>query len=502
MKIQAVQGDVTQIQVPALIVNLFEGVRKPGGATGAMDQALDGAISQLIEDGEIKGKKGENTLIHTFGRIGPARVVVAGLGKQDSFTQDTVREVMAGSCRYLRKRGTSPIATIAHGAGIAGLDARAAGQAVAEGCILGLYRFRNYLTQNEDSTSDIDDIRIVEPDSAKLADLEAGVDQGRLMAESAILARDMVNEPANVLTPTRMAEIAGEVAEEEGLQIEVLDRPDMEEMGMGAFLGVARGSDQPPKLIVLKYVGDPDNPGNNLGLVGKGITFDTGGISLKPAGGMEDMKGDMAGGASVIGAMKAIGRIRPRINVTALIAATENMPGGSAQRPGDVVRSMSGKTIEVINTDAEGRLVLADALCYGRQIGLNRLVDVATLTGAMVVALGNACSGVMTNDQALTDSLIKAGESTGERVWQLPMYSDYKELIKSSVADVKNSGGRSAGSISAAQFLAEFAEDTPWAHLDIAGTYFSDKDKGYLAKGGTGVPTRTLINLATDLAQG
>ena len=502
MKIQAVQGDVTQIQVPALIVNLFEGVRKPGGATGAMDQALDGAISQLIEDGEIKGKKGENTLIHTFGRIGPARVVVAGLGKQDSFTQDTVREVMAGSCRYLRKRGTSPIATIAHGAGIAGLDARAAGQAVAEGCILGLYRFRNYLTQNEDSTSDIDDIRIVELDSAKLADLEAGVDRGRLMAESAILARDMVNEPANVLTPTRMAEIAGEVAEEEGLQIEVLDRPDMEEMGMGAFLGVARGSDQPPKLIVLKYVGDPDNPGNNLGLVGKGITFDTGGISLKPAGGMEDMKGDMAGGASVIGAMKAIGRIRPRINVTALIAATENMPGGSAQRPGDVVRSMSGKTIEVINTDAEGRLVLADALCYARQIGLNRLVDVATLTGAMVVALGNACSGVMTNDQALTDSLIKAGESTGERVWQLPMYSDYKELIKSSVADVKNSGGRSAGSISAAQFLAEFAGDTPWAHLDIAGTYFSDKDKGYLAKGGTGVPTRTLINLATDLAQG
>ncbi len=501
MKIRTEQGDVTQIQVPALIINLFEGVRKPGGATGAVDTALDGAISQLIEDGEIKGKKGENTLIHTFGKIGPARVVVAGLGKQDSFTQDTVREVMASSCRYLRRLGMSQIATIAHGAGIAGLDTRAAGQAIAEGCILGLYRFRNYLTQDEDSNSDIDDIRIVEMDSGKLAELEAGLDRGCLMAESAVLARDMVNEPANVLTPTRMAEIAGQIAEEEGLQIEVLDRPDMEEMGMGAFLGVARGSDQPPKLIVLKYVGDPDNPTNNLGLVGKGITFDTGGISLKPAGGMEDMKGDMAGGASVIGAMKAIGRIRPKINVTGLIAATENMPGGSAQRPGDVVRSMSGKTIEVINTDAEGRLVLADALCYARQIGLSRLVDIATLTGAMVVALGNACSGVMTNDQALTDRVINAGESTGERIWQLPMYSDYKELIKSSVADVKNSGSRSAGSISAAKFLAEFAEDTPWAHLDIAGTYFSDKDKGYLSKGGTGVPTRTLINLTTDLAQ-
>ena len=398
MEIKVILEDVTQVKVAALIVNLFEGVQEPAGATGAVDLALDGAISQLIKDGEVKGKKGETTLIHTFGRIAPSRVLVAGLGKAEKFSQETVREVVAGSCRYLRKLGIERAATIAHGSGIAGMDANASGQAIAEGSILGLYRFKNYLTKNEDSAGELGELLIVEQESSKINDLEKGVEHGRLMAEAAILARDMVNEPANVLTPTRMAEIARQVAEEEGLEIKVLEREQMEELGMGAFLGVAKGSNQPPKLIVLQYSGDPDNPSSNLGLIGKGITFDTGGISLKQAGGMEDMKGDMAGGASVIAAMKAIGHLKPKINVTGMIAATENMPGGSAQRPGDVVRSMSGKTIEVINTDAEGRLVLADALHYARQMGVTSLVDVATLTGAVVVALGHACSGVMGNN--------------------------------------------------------------------------------------------------------
>ena len=501
MEIKVVQEDVTQIKVPALIVNLFEGVQQPGGATGAVDRALDGAITRIIQEGEARGKKGEMTLIHTLGKIGPSRVLVAGLGKQESFTQDTIREVVASSCRRLRKLGIDRVATIAHGSGIAGLDARSSGQAIAEGSILGLYQFRNYLTKNEDGSGEVKDLLIVERDPTKTADLGKGVELGRLMAEAVIMARDMVNEPANVLTPTRMAEIAGEVAEEVGLKITVLERPQMEELNMGALLGVAMGSDQPPKLIVLEYSGDPDNPSNNLGLIGKGITFDSGGISLKPAGGMEDMKGDMAGGAAVIAAMKAVGQLKPRLNVTAIIAATENMPGGSAQRPGDVVRSMSGKTIEVINTDAEGRLVLADALHYARQMGITRVVDIATLTGAIVVTFGNACSGVMGNNQELIDQVIKAGQSSGERIWQLPMYDEYKDLIKSKVADMKNTGGRSAGSISAAKFLAEFAEDTPWAHLDIAGTYFSTSDKGYLAKGGTGVPARLLINLTMGLSE-
>jgi leucyl aminopeptidase len=501
VEIRVVKEDVTTVKIPALIVNLFEGIKKPGGATGAVDQALDGAITQLIEEGEIKGKKCEITLIHTFGRIGPSRVLVSGLGKAESFDRETIREVMATSSRYLRKLGIKEVATIAHGAGIAGLDAKSSGQSIAEGTILGLYRFKDYLTKNEDSAGEVDELLIVESDSKKIGDLEKGVQQGRLLAEAAILARDMVNEPANVLTPTRMAEVAQKVAQEEGLEINILDREDMEELGMGALLGVAMGSAQPPKLIVLKSPGDPENPSNNLGLVGKGITFDTGGISIKPAGGMENMKGDMAGGASVISAMKVIGRLKPKINVTGIIAATENMPGGSAQRPGDVVRSMSGKTIEVINTDAEGRLVLADALYYARQLGITRVVDVATLTGAMVVALGHACSGVMGNNQELIDQVTRAGQATGEKIWQLPMYDEYRELIKSDVADIKNTGGRAAGSITAAHFLAEFTEGVTWAHLDIAGTYMSDKEKGYLVKGGTGVPTRTLVDLAMDLAQ-
>ena len=342
-------------------------------------------------------------------------------------------------------------------------------------------------------------MQIVEKTAKNASLLRKGIEKGRILAEAVLLARDMVNEPPNVMTPTRMAEIASQMAAEQGLEVKVLEKDQMEELGMGALLGVARGSVQPPKLIMLSYKGAPDSE-ENLGIVGKGITFDTGGISLKPPAGMEDMKGDMAGGASVIASMKAIAQLKPRINVTGIIGATENMPGGNAQRPGDVVRSMSGKTIEIINTDAEGRLVLADALYYARQQGVTRIVDIATLTGAMVVALGHAASGLMGNNQELADQVISVGNDSGERMWQLPMYDDYKEEIKSNVADVKNSGGRPAGSISAAQFLSEFVDDTPWAHLDIAGTYLSKSEKGYLVRGGTGVPTRTLVNLAMSLA--
>ena len=498
MDIKVIQGDLTQLKVRALIAFLSEGDKEPEDLR-KLDKALDGAITQLIEDGELKGKKGETTVIHTFGKIGPSRLMIAGLGKREKLGENILREVTAGACRQLRKLGQESVAVLAPASGIEDINGAGWGQAVAEGAILGLYRFDNY-KKDDDEDHEIKDLSLVEPDAGSLDGLKKGVKQGRLLAEAAIMARNMVNEPANVLTPTQMANIAQEVAKAEGLNVKVLEREDMEKLGMGAFLGVARGSSQPPKLIILEWKGDPDDPSNNLGLIGKGITFDSGGISIKPAGGMEDMKGDMAGGASVIAAMKAIGRLKPKINVTGMIAATENMPGGSAQRPGDVVRSMMGKTIEVINTDAEGRLVLADALYYARQMGITRIVDIATLTGAVIVALGHACSGVMGNDQPLIDSLIKAGNSTGERIWQLPMYEEYREDIKSNVADIKNTGGRGAGPITAAKFLAEFTEDTPWAHLDIAGTYMASKQSGYLIKGGTGVPTRTLVNLALALA--
>ena len=510
--VNVVAGDITDFPTPALVVNLFQGVAQPGGATGAIDQALGGAINTLIADGEIKGKLGELTLLHTMGRIRASRVVVAGLGKSDGFDAGAVRRVSGDVARFLRRKGVGEFATIAHGAGIGGLDARESGQAIAEGTVLGLYKFDDYRSNgnrdgaDDDETverhADIATVTIVERNAGSVDALRSGVAVGTVLAEATTLARDLVNHPANVMTPTRMADAAREVATSAGLELDVIERDRMTQHGMGALLGVAQGSEEPPKLIVLTYRGDPENPDNNLGLVGKGITFDTGGISLKPAANMEAMKGDMAGGASVIAAMRAIGNLKPRINVTGLIAATENMPGGRAQRPGDVVTAMNGKTIEVINTDAEGRLVLADALCYARQLGLTRLVDVATLTGAMVVTLGKACTGIMGNSSELADSVRTAGDSSGERFWELPMLEDYRELINSDVADMKNTGGRQAGSITAAMLLREFAEDADWVHLDIAGTSTASSNKGHLVKGATGVPTRTLAQLAMNLAEG
>jgi leucyl aminopeptidase len=499
MEIKVLVGDVTEVPVDALLVNLFEGVKTPGGATGAVDKALGGAISQLISQGEIKGKLKEATVIHALGRIKPARVVVVGLGKQSELTLDKVRGVMATACRSLRQIGAKGIATICHGAGIGGVEPEEAAQAIVEGTILGLYSFRRHLTE-EPEHGEIEQLIIVEREENKAPALERGSYKGRVTAEAVNSARDMINEPANFMTPTHMAQRAREVAEIHELELTILEREQMEELGMGAFLGVAQGSRQPPKMIVLHYKGDGDSKGA-LGLVGKGITFDSGGISIKPSEGLGDMKGDMAGGAAILAAISGIAQLKPKINVTAIIPATENLPGGAALKPGDVLKSMNGKSIEIISTDAEGRLILADALCYAQKLGLSPLVDVATLTGACHVALGDFCSGAFGSDQELIEKVIKAGSEAGEYIWQIPMYEEYKEQIKSDVADIKNVGGRYGGAITAAQFLAEFTGDTPWVHLDIAGTSRSEKDRNYSVKGASGVMVRSLINLAINLSQ-
>ncbi len=493
MEVKVVSGDITKLALDAIIVNLFEGVERPGGATGAVDQALGGFITQLIAEGELKGKLNEVTLIHSMGKIPPTRVVVAGLGKEKELTLTRIRGVSAEACRSLRRVGAKRVGTIAHGSGVGGIDAEKSAQAVTEGAMLGLYTFRKHQTK-EPEQKEVEELLIVERDKEKLGELKRGCARGRIMAEATNLARDMGNEPANYMTPTTMAETAREVAQEHGLECQVLEREDMERLGMGALLGVARGSRQPPKLIVLSYKGgDPSK--SPLGLIGKGITFDSGGISIKPSEGMGDMKGDMAGGAAVIAAMRAIGELRPRVNVTGLIPATENLPDGAAIKPGDILRAMNGKTIEVVTTDAEGRLILADAICYARKLELSPLVDVATLTGACHIALGDFCTGAFGNNQELVNRIIKAGEEAGECIWQMPMYEEYKELNKSDVADIKNSGGRWGGAITGAQFLAEFVEETPWVHLDIAGTSRAEKDRTFLVKGETGVAVRTLVNL-------
>jgi len=422
-----------------------------------IDKALGGAISQLVAQGEIKGKLNEVALVHSLGKLPASRVAVVGLGKQKELSQDRVRGVVAEACRLLRKKGAGNIATVAQGVGVADISPEGAAQAVTEGALLGLYTFRRHITK-EAEYGDIKQLTIVTADKTELPRLERGCDKGRVLAEAANLARDMVNEPANYMTPGDMAEMAKELAKSYGLEIEVLEREQMREMGMGALLGVAEGSRQPPKFIILKYRGGGSG-GVDAVLAGKGITFDSGGISIKPSHKMEEMKGDMAGGAAVIAAMSAIAQLKPRLNVTALVPATENLPGGSALKPGDVVTAINGKTIEIISTDAEGRLALADALGYAGKLEAKVIIDVATLTGACMVALGDVCTGAFGNNQELVDKVIAAGAEAGELIWQMPMYDQYKEQNKSDVADIKNVGGRYGGAITAAQFLAEFVGD-------------------------------------------
>ena len=499
MEIKVIVGDIDKTKAGAIIVSLLEGVERLDGDIATIDKALDGAISQLISQGEIKGKLNQITTIHSLGKLPADRVVVAGLGKQPELSQDRVRGVVAETCRQLRQKGVNSIATTALGAGLAGISPEAAAQAVTEGVLLGVYSFRRHITA-EAEYGEIKQFLIVTSHQAERAILEQGYYKGRILAEATNLARDMVNEPANYMTPSHMADTATRLAETYRLEISVLEREQMQELGMGALLGVTQGSRQPPKFIVLRYHGS-DSTEIDMALVGKGITFDSGGISIKPSQGMDEMKGDMAGGAAVMAAISAIAQLKPKINVMAVIPAAENLPGGNAIKPGDVLTAINGKTIEIISTDAEGRLILADALGYANKLGAKLMVDVATLTGACRVALGDVCSGVFGNNQELVDKVIAAGADAGELIWQMPMYEQYKEQNKSDVADIKNTGGRYAGAITAAQFLAEFVGDTPWVHLDIAGTSLSEKERTYLVKGATGVPVRTLVNLTLSLAK-
>jgi leucyl aminopeptidase len=508
VEIRVERGDVTAVRADALVVNLFEGTAAPGrrrtrsagrvlsGATAAVDAALGGAIASLLRSGEAKGALGEQTLLHTLGRLPAERVLVLGLGKPEDFTADRVRMAAGDAARQLRKIGTRRVASVVHGAGAGGLDPAAAAQALAEGTLLGLYRFTAYKANGEEQR-DIASFTLLERDAAKLPAMREAVRRGRVLAEATNAARDLVNEPGNTLTPRELATRARAMARRAGLGCRVLGPPQIARLGMRGLLGVARGSQEPPHLIVLQHRGRGRGP--HLGLVGKGITFDSGGISIKPAENMGAMKGDMAGAAAVLAAMTAIAALRLPIRVTGVIPATENLPSGSALKPGDILRMMNGTTVEVVNTDAEGRLVLADALHYARRLGATHLVDAATLTGACVVALGSVNTGAFAADPRLLEALTSAARAAGEKIWPLPLDPEYDELIKSDVADIKNTGGRKGGAVTAAKFLQRFVGDTPWVHLDIAGTVEAEKEKGYQPRGATGVMVRTFVGLAETL---
>jgi leucyl aminopeptidase len=524
MKLELVAGRIDETAADAIVVNLFEGVTSPGGATGAVDQRLGGMISQVIAAGDFKGKLNEVLVLYPP-RPGPTdlpaggggpyaqslpealpaqRVLVVGLGKQADFKLDHVRQVAATAAKRARDLGAQHVATIVHGAGIGGLAAGDAAQAVAEGSLLGLYRFREFQSTDDEAGEadrDVERLTVVEFDESKLATLREGLSQGETIANAVCWARDLVNRPGNDLPPRSLAEAAITMAGEAGLGCTVLNHDAIEAEGMGALLGVARGSREPPAFIVVEHEPQGTAEQAPLVLVGKGVTFDTGGTSIKPSAGMEEMKMDMAGGAAVLGAMSAIGRLGVPLRVIGLVPATENMPGGEAIRPGDILRALDGTTIEVINTDAEGRLILADGIAYAQRYKPESIVDLATLTGACLVALGGQVAGFMSNNTDLADEVRGAAEAVGELAWELPVWDDvYKKELKSNVADMKNTGGRFGGAITGAMFIKRFAKDVPWLHLDIAGPAMGGEEGPYMPKGGTGYGVRTLVELARQRA--
>ncbi|KTB48444.1 leucyl aminopeptidase [Dehalogenimonas alkenigignens] len=497
MDIKLITGDINKIKADAVIVSIFEDA-EGSELEKDLDKALAGAVAELRKKKEIRGKASELTVIHSLGKINAAKAAILGLGKKKELDAARLRSAVADACRGLQRKNNVELALALPETSLSVSDI---GRVTAEAAYLGSYSYRRHLTK-EAEYGDIKSLVVLFETKLDKDEFDRGARKGEITAQAIRLARDMANEPSNHMAPEDMADIAEKVGRESGVKVEVLDRKDMEKLGMGGLLGVSQASFEkhPPKLIIMRYKGG-DGESWDLALVGKGLTFDTGGISIKPADKMEDMKFDMSGGAAAIAAMSAIGKLKLKINVIAAVPATENMPGGGAYKPGDVLKMFTGKTVEVISTDAEGRLILADALGYlVKEAKPRAIIDMATLTGACVIALGGITTAAITNNQPLCDKVIRAGSVAGERIWQLPAYDEYKEQYKSDYADIKNVGGRPAGTITAGLFLGEFVGETPWVHLDIAGTAYGEREKGHLTKGGSGVPVATLVSLAEMLA--
>jgi leucyl aminopeptidase len=494
MKVEVTNGPLTDVKADALVVGLSADDKRLPPALAAVDKASGGRIAAVLAAEKFVGKAGTVTHVHVGGGVGASRVVIAGTGGRRDFNAELIRRGAAAGLRRARDLGARTVALDVMGDR---LPARDRAHAAVEGAILGTYVFDRY--KREKSEKVVETLRVIAGDQKQLRDATEGARRGQIFAESTWLARDLINSPANDIHPSRLADVARQVAKEGKLKLKVLERDDCAKLGMGAFLGVAQGSpDQPPKFIHLTYT-PSGRAAKRVAVIGKGITFDSGGLDLKSAEGMSRMKDDMSGAAAVLGIMQALPKLGARVEVHGLIAATENMPSGTAMRPGDVLRAMNGTTIEIGNTDAEGRLTLADALCYAAKfIKPQEMIDMATLTGACVVALGSLCSGLFSSDQRLADRLLTAARAAGERVWQLPLIDEYREQFKSDVADLNNTGGRNGGAITAGLFIREFAGDIPWAHFDIAGPAFVEKDTPLGPKGATGAAVRTLLTYLTN----
>src|SRR5438874_1539578 len=492
MQITLESKPFASIETEALVSYVLEETDPIQGRVAEIDQSAGGLLRKLAKSGELTGKMLEFTLVHAPAGLKAVRLLLVGAGKREQFSSAALRKVSGAALRYLKSRSVKNFAFFVR----EGDASEGSAQAVTEGVLTSDFESDKYKTDKKNDKR-IESVSISGYSDAERAAGEKGLTKGRIIADSQNFARDLINEPSNKLTPRILAQKAEAMAKAAGLSVAILDEKKLSELTMGALLSVAQGSVEPPRMIVIIYNPPSAKPGAPvIGLIGKAVTFDTGGISIKPSEGMEKMKYDMAGGATMIAVMRTLATLKPVVKVICVVPATENMPGGRAQKPGDIQTAMSGKTIEVLNTDAEGRLILADGVHYAKQLGATHLIDAATLTGAIVVALAGVNVGVFGSDQAFTDKLLSSAKAAGEKMWQMPIDEEYREFIKGTVADIQNiSSGKGGGATIGAMFIKEFTGDSPWIHLDIAGTAWNDDTKPWLAKGPTGVALRTLVHL-------
>jgi len=493
MRIEYLAKPVVDVVCDMLAFPVFEDETEQSAPLRSLAKATRGTLGMILHSGEFKAELHKTSCIHKPAGLKARRLLLVGAGKKEAFDTARLREVAGVSIRAARSLHCKTVGFCLRSDSMVPLAARAA----SEGAMYANFESDIYKTRNKEAR-DVGQIFLIGETNKRRDELGKEIEQGVIIGEATNFARTLANEPSNVLTPSQFAERAIAVSDKAGLDIQVLERDDMERLGMNTLLSVSRGSDEPPKLLIVRIRRQWKKKSSRSplhALVGKGVTFDSGGISIKPSEKMEDMKSDMAGGAAVLGAMLALAELRTQHRVIGLIPAVENLPSGKAAKPGDVVRSLSGKTIEIINTDAEGRLIMADALAYARSLGATHLIDVATLTGACVVALGKVNAGMLGTDFKTMDRLRRNIGITGEKLWQLPLDDDYREAIRSDIADMKNVGGRDAGAITAAKFLQEFAENTPWVHLDIAGVDLDHDGRSFACKGATGFGVRTLVQL-------
>ncbi|MFO0775048.1 MAG: leucyl aminopeptidase [Nitrospiraceae bacterium] len=503
VQVEAKQGRVEGQAADLVVVLLFDGDGALKGDAAWFDKALHGAIGEARTRGEFDGRLGECLLMHTQEKVPAKRVLLVGLGARDAYRMDTLRQAMGQAAKRMRQAKAVSCYVAPPPVLPRGCSAVEAAQAMTEGAMLGCYHFNDYRSDRDGKPESAwPQLTILVGDKTALKAVAEGVRRGAGTAEAAWLTRDLCNHPSNVMTPARIADEAKAIAKETGASLTILEKKDLEALGAGALLGVGMGSHKPPKMIVLEYKGPQAKKAAKGSkptvLVGKTVTFDTGGISLKPSENMEHMKADMTGGAEVLAAVRAAARLKLPIHLIGVLPVAENMPGGGAMRPGDVVTTLSGKTVEVQNTDAEGRLILADALAYVKRFEPAAVIDVATLTGACVVALGQFAIGLFGTDDKLKQRVAAAGQKAGERTWEMPLWDDYFEQLRSDVADMRNIGGRGGGMITAALFLSKFAEGYPWVHLDIASTDWSERERAYVPKGPSGIGARLLVQYLID----